>query len=308
MSRVGDLAASDFRDRLLHAGLRLRTGPVVTSIRSPLASVAAGIRLHYAEHEVASDDRVADFHVSVERPAGLRRWWRPQVVFCVDGQDPFTPLPGDQGFPMLEWGLNWCLTGASHHFLVLHCAVLERGGRAVLLPAPSGSGKSTLCAALAFSGWRLLSDELALFDPLTGEIVPLARPISLKNASIDIVRRFAPAARFGEVVHETTKGDVCHVSPPDDAVRRSTERARPGWIVLPRFVPDAAPQLTPVPKGQAMMRLVESAFNYNVFRREGFALLADAVERSACWQFTYSRLDDAATVFARLGSDMPAAG
>jgi hypothetical protein len=43
--------------------------------------------------------------------------------------------------------------------------VLERGGRALLLPAPSGSGKSTLCAGLAFNGWRLLSDELALLDP-----------------------------------------------------------------------------------------------------------------------------------------------
>lgn len=300
MTRLADLSQQELTQRLRGSGLRLRTGPMVVSITSPLPAVQAGIGLHYAEHPVEGDQVVADFHVEVGRPSNWRRWFKPQVVFRVDGQDPFTPLPGDQGFPMLEWGLNWCLSGATHHFLTLHAAVLERNGRALLLPAPSGSGKSTLCAGLAFSGWRLLSDELALFDPATGEIVPLARPISLKNASIEALRRFAPDAAFGAVVHETTKGSVCHVRPPAEAVRRVAERSRPGWVVLPKFEPGVPARLEPLSKAQAMMRLVESAFNYNVYRRRGFDLLAEAVEHSHCYQFHYSRLDEAAGVFQRL--------
>jgi hypothetical protein len=303
--KVGALDAHALRRRLRGPGLRLRTGPVVNHIRSPLEAVAAGIALHYAEHPLEADDAFADFHVSVERPSGLRRWWRPQVLFKLDGESPFTPLPGDQGFPILEWGLNWCITGLYHRFLTLHAAVLERGGRALLLPAPSGSGKSTLCAALALSGWRLLSDELALIDPATGLIHPLPRPVSLKNASIDVVRRFSAAARFGAPVHETSKGTVRHMCPPLLGVQRAHESARPGWIVLPRYAAGQAAQMAPLPKAQALMRLVENAFNYNVHGLAGFERLADMVDTSACHQFSYGRLEDAVAVFDALAAAAP---
>jgi hypothetical protein len=50
-------------------------------------------------------------------------------------------------------------------FLVMHGNVLERNGSAVMLCGCSGSGKSTLSAALIKSGgFRLVSDDLAVFD------------------------------------------------------------------------------------------------------------------------------------------------
>jgi HprK-related kinase A len=299
--KVGDFDAKALDALLRGPGLRLATGPVVHCIRSPLDEVRDGIALHYAEHDV--DDAFADFHISIDRPRTARRWFNRQVVFRFDGQTPFAPLAGDQGFPMLEWGMNWCVSGLAHQFLTLHAAVLERHGRALILPAPSGSGKSTLCAALVFRGWRLLSDELTLLDPASCEVVPLPRPVSLKNASIGVLQVFAPEARFGPLVHETTKGSVGHFQPPADAVRRSAERALPGWVVLPSFEPGAEPRLEPLGKGRAMMRLIECAFNYNVHGARGFELLADVVERSDCYTFNYSRLDDAAEVFAALAAE-----
>jgi ABC-type thiamine transport system ATPase subunit len=84
--------------------------------------------------------------------------------------------------------LNWCVAGHAHHYLMLHAAVLEKNGRAVVLPGDPGAGKSTLTAALMLDGWRLLSDEITLINrrrwtARTG----LARPVSLKNASINII-------------------------------------------------------------------------------------------------------------------------
>jgi HprK-related kinase A len=282
--------------------LRLRTGPLVTCIRSPLASLGGTLWLLYAEHGVEDADAFADFHVSVERPSGPRRWIRSQVLFRFDDTTPFAPMPGDQGFPMLEWGLNWCVSSHCHQYLILHAAVLERDGRALILPAPSGAGKSTLCAALMFSGWRLLSDELTLIDPSTNQVVPLPRPVGLKNASIDVVRRFAAQAIFGPVVHETIKGSVAHLKPVESAVWRALEPALPAWVVLPHYLPDTEPRIEPYPKAQAFMRLVESSFNYNIHGRAGFETLARLIDRSECHEFSYSRLEDAAIVFERLAS------
>lgn len=298
---VSDVTPRALRRQLRGAGLRLRTGPVVASIRSQLDAVADGIALHYAGHAIEESTGFVDFHVGVDRPQGPRRWIAPQVEFRFDGASSFAPLPGDQGFPMLEWGLNWCVSSHCHQFLIVHAAVLERGGRALLLPAPSGSGKSTLCAALAFSGWRLLSDELALLDPARGSLVALPRPISLKNQSIDVIRSFAPQAVFGAVVHETIKGSVVHVRPPGEAVSRCAETAVPAWVVSPRFVAGVDARLEPMAKARAFMALVDSTFNYNVHGHDGFTALAHLIDQVECYSFSYSRLADAVKVFDRWG-------
>lgn len=282
-------------------GLHLRMGPYVARIRTPLPAVGEAVLALYRHHALADPSGFVDFDVAVRRPSTLRSAWRPQVAFEFEGEQPFNPLPGDQGFPMLEWGLNWCVYGQCHQHLTLHAAVLERNGRALLLPAPSGSGKSTLCAALAFSGWRLLSDELALIEPAAGELLPLPRPVSLKNASIDVIRRFAPQVEFGSVVEETVKGIVAHFAPPAAAVQASEQRAAPGWVVFPRYVAGAPARLAPIERARSFMRLVENAFNYDIFGAEGFELLASVVDRSRCHEFEYGDLGEAVALFDRLG-------
>jgi HprK-related kinase A len=297
---VGDLSPTELSRRLRGDGLRLRNGPALICVKSKLDEVRNGIALHYAGHEVPDDAQFTDFHISVDRPSGLRRWLRPQVEFTLDGEQPFSPLPGDQGFPMFEWGMNWCISMHLHRFLMIHAAVVERGGRAMILPAPPGSGKSTLCAGLVWRGWRLLSDELTLIDPVTGHITPVPRPVSLKNASIDVIRQFAPQARFGPVVHETVKGSVGHFSPPPGAVERCHDTALPAWVVLPKFVAGADTRLTPLPKGRTLMALADNAFNYHLHGAGGFHTLAALVGRSECFEFSYSRLEEAAALFGGL--------
>ncbi len=310
---VGDLSPPELRRLLAGTGVVVRTGRVAARVRSPLDAVARGIGLHYAQHPLLADDDFAHFHVSVDRPAGLRRWFKRQVVFGQDGQMPFTPLAGDQGFPLLEWGLNWCMTTLCNQFLTVHSAVLEKGGRAVILPAPSGSGKSTLCAGLAFRGWRLLSDELALLDPGSGLLWPNPRPISLKNQSIAVIRDFAPEAAFGEVVRDTLKGAVGHVRPPADAVAQLAVPASPAWVIFPRFQAGAPAQLTALPRAQAFMKLMGQTFNYGVHGREGFAAMAALIGDCDCFDFSYGQLDEAVALFDRLagpasGRPLPAPG
>lgn len=308
MNRVSSLTPQARRSHLASAaGLGVRTGPFAARLHTRLPEVAEAIGRLYADYPLLAAQDFADFEVGVRRPAGLRRWWQPQVVFELDGQAPFNPLPGDQGFPLLEWGLNWCVYALCHQYLILHAAVLERHGRAIVLPAPSGSGKSTLCAGLLFNGWRLLSDELTLICPQTGTIVANPRPVSLKNRSIEVIEAFAPQVRFGSRVHETSKGIVAHFAAPTDAVARADERAQPGWIVLPRYVPDKPATLEPLDRAQAFMQMIENAFNYDVFGAEGFDLLGHVVNASRCFRFEYGHLEEAVALFNQLADSPQAA-
>jgi HprK-related kinase A len=274
-------------------------------VQSRLDHVAQAVELLYADHPLLGDDGFFDFHVRVDAQPGLRRYLRPQAQFEMDGHRPFSPMAWTQAAPMLEWGLNWCVTEHAHQFIVIHAAAIERGGKAALLPAPPGSGKSTLCAALVNRGWRLLSDELALIDLNRGLLLPLARPVSLKNRSIEVIRAFAPEAQFSEVVHDTLKGSVAHMKPPPDSVRRDLEPARLGWIVFPRYRAGSPLTARELPRSNGFMQLLDHAFNYHLHGNRGFECLADMVEPTQALDLSYSRLDDAIAFFDRLAIDSP---
>lgn len=297
--RLENLSDEDILARLKGPGLSLRTGPFVTRIRSRIPAVAEGIGLLYGDYLLAESGGFADFHVGLARPPTLRRWFRPQAVFDFDGHVPFKPLPADQAYPLLEWGLNWCVSSHAHQYLMIHGAVIEKDGRAALLPAPPGAGKSTLCAALVHRGWRLLSDELTLIRR-DGRAVPLPRPVSLKNASIGVIRGFEPSAVVSREVRDTLKGTVAHMRPPGDAVARADETARPGWIVFPRYQAGAAASLQARAKGGTLMAVADNAFNYSLLGLAGFHILGDMIDACDCYDFRYGDLEQAVEAFAAL--------
>lgn len=300
MEKLADLPPRQFGSLLKTNGVSLRVGAFVTHIRSEIPSVARGIRLLYGEYPLSTFEEFADFHVTLSRPRGLRRWLRPQVLFQSDGHAAFKPLPVNQAFPMLEWGMNWCVYSYAHRYLMIHAAVVEKGGNALILPAPPGSGKSTLCAALVMRGWRLLSDELTLIDLVDGTIAPIPRPVSLKNESIQLIQRFARDAIFSPSVRDTTKGTVAHMKAPWESVARAGEPAVPAWVVFPRYVAGAPTRLVPLSRGNAFMRVADNSFNYMRLGRVGFDTLAGAIANAGCYEFSYSQIDEALEVFSSL--------
>lgn len=301
--RIGELSQRDILSRLRGAGLRLRTGPFIFGIRSPLAAIAENLAILYADFPLAEADEFADFHVRIRLSSGLRRFFRVQSVFDVDGVVPFKPLPGRQAFALLEWGMNWCIYSHAHRFLIIHGAVLERGGHAILLPAPSGSGKSTLCAGMMCRGWRLLSDEMILIDPETLEIHPLGRPVSLKNQSIDLIRRFAPEAVLTRPIPDTNKGTVAHLRPSPASVAAMTPCSRIGSIVFPRYRPDSPTRIAPLARSEVFMKLIENAFNYSLLGETGFMALGKIVDSADGVVAEYGALEDVIrTLDARFGA------
>jgi hypothetical protein len=300
MLTVAALGRQALTARLGGPGLRLQTGPFVTCIRSSVPALAGALERMYADYPVLGADTPADFDVLLRRPRGLRRLLKPQVYFHYDGMEPFQPLPLAQVYPMFEWAMNWCVSSHAHSWLVIHAAVVEKEGAAVILPAPPGSGKSTLCAALVTRGWRLLSDELTLVRLDDGRIDPLPRPVSLKNGSIEVIRAWAPQAHLSPPVADTLKGTVAHMRPPAASIARALDPATPAWIVFPEWHAGAPAALAPVPQARAHLRLAENAFNYSLLGGAGFEAAARLIGATRTFDFRYGALDDAMAVFDRL--------
>jgi len=245
-------------------------------------------------------DDFFDFHLELFSPSLIRRYFRPQVNFSFDGHVPFKPLPFSQAGAMFEWGLNWCIANHSNQFLIMHAAVVELNGKAFIFPGAPGSGKSTLCAALVCNGWRLLSDEMTLISTENGQIYPVPRPVSLKNQSIEVIQNYSQNAFFTEAIHDTAKGSVAHMRAPDKSVHFADRPVLPAALVFPKYEKNASTQLTSLSKGKAALRAAEDCFNYSVLGAQGFETLCSLVDECDCYEFKYSCLDEALTLFAEL--------
>ena len=297
--RVGDLSPAEFAS-MLDSGIKVQIGPFAANLGTNVADLSAPLYSLYADYRLLPDDSVYSFHARLDSSRNSIFRSRKLVRFSVDGRVPHEDMPARQALAILEWGINLVIALRFHCFLMLHSAVVEIDGRAMLLPAAPGFGKSTLCAGLALSGWRLLSDEFGLVRPGTVELVPVPRPLALKNESIDVIRRFDAGAEVGPEITGTRKGTVAHLKPPAESVRRGGEPARANWIVFPRWRPDVSSELVEISKARSFMLLASNAFNYELIGETAFRAVDNLIENARSYYFEYSDLGDATRLLTDL--------
>ena len=296
---IASLSYKEIENLLDCDGLSFHIGPFVVNIKSTIPAVAKNVSSLYSEYSLATDD-FADFHISIEPSRGIHKYWHPQANFVFDGFIPFKPLPYEQSFALFEWGLNWCIASYMHQYLILHSAVVEKNGCLVILPGSPGAGKSTLCTALVKSGWRLFSDEMALIDPSNLDVIPVPRPISLKNESIEIIANKFPDTEFGLLADDTHKGRITHVKPDENSLFRSNESSKPSWIIFPKYIAQSSLQTNSIEKADSFMKVVEQCFNYHVLGAEGFDILTSLIDSIDSMTLEYSSLDEAIDFFSEL--------
>jgi len=290
MERLGELSALELRTRLRGDGVRVRVGPYVYAIQSKLSLIEQGIKTLYADFPLAEQSGFADFHISLG-PASLIHRLRGKLEFYFDNQRPFNRIEARHAYAFLEWGMNWCVSVCVNEYLKLHAAVVSRNSRAIIMPGLPGSGKSTLCAAMGLTGWRVLSDEHALIPFASSQVVPLYRPVSLKNESIPVIKSAFPDAVLGPQTNETHKGIVAHLKAdlhPDSHASRADEAV---LMVFPQYDPEVELEIESRTRAESFIFAGHHSFNYSVLNQTGFDTLASLIDSVECVTLRYRSLE-----------------
>ena len=267
--------------------------PFRFKVSSTFQSVVEHVNTAYPSNlERNNENKFINFDIAVKRPNSLRSLLKPQCIFESNALQPFKPLPASQAHALLEWGMNWCVASSEFNYLIIHAAVLAKDDKAIIFPAPPGSGKSTLTAHLAFSGWRLLSDEMALIDLSSGCVHPFVRAICLKNNSIDLVKAWFPEAAFSGLAKDTVKGDVSHVRPPQNATDNAWQQAEIKGIVFPKYRADTFLDIYPMQQCETMMHLINNAFNFNIVHTAAFDILSHIIPKTKHFEISYNNLSE----------------
>jgi len=303
-ARVGDLPEVELARRLADSGVIVDIGPFSIRLTSPILDVARDFHRMYADFPLGDDGQVVDVGIDLQRPWGLRRWWRPQMLIAIEGVRQFNPVELAFGSAAFEWAFNMSLAARTNQHLVVHAGVVEKGGRAVVLPADPGAGKSTLSAALMASGWRLLSDEAVVFAQ-DDTVLSIPRPVMLKGPSTAMIRARFPALEMTvpRPAPPDTEGPLCLVRPSGNSVAAAATPARVRWVVFPRYRSGAAFAVQQLERGPAFMRLAEHTINYGVRGLSAFEQLGRVVGGATCHTLEYSVLDEALDFFERLSRE-----
>jgi HprK-related kinase A len=180
--------------------------------------------------------------------------------------------------------------------VIVHAGVVARGGRAVVLPGRSGSGKSTLVAGLLRAGFSFLSDELAAFDPVSGNVLPVPRALSLKRGSWSLL----PELERESIASGGKLGDVLMIPPSAIGSQRTGRSSVVRFVVAPTYVEGSALQLVPVTRAEGLLDLAQNAFNLDRLGSEGFAQLGRVAAGASCYRLIAGSLDEAVTSVVQL--------
>ncbi|HEX6958047.1 MAG TPA: PqqD family peptide modification chaperone [Ferrovibrio sp.] len=201
----------------------------------------------------------------------------------------------------------------SKDFCAIHAAGISLGGRCLLLPGRSGRGKSTLAAALVGTGLPLLGDDtivLADHDAPAGQddgalqARPLPFAICLKSGSWALLQPRFPQLALAPIHHRLDGKRVRYLLPPNRALWADPASRQPvGWIVFPDHVPDAEASLAPLPRPEALSRLMAECYPLaDGFDAGRVAQLIGWIRRIDCFTLRFGAVEDGVELLRRLAA------
>ena len=179
----------------------------------------------------------------------------------------------------------------NEEFLIaMHSALLMKNDTALFLPGVSMSGKSTLCSYLAFKGFEVFSDELAVIDK-EGFILPLPFGMTIKEGSWEIISQIKDLTNI--MTHMRFDGQKVKVfSPPKTAFKK--EKPKKYVFVFPKYDKNSSTVLSKLSVIEAVESFVKSG--YHIVDADDFekvSLWLKILSVSEIYSLTYSDIKEA---------------
>ena len=180
----------------------------------------------------------------------------------------------------------------------IHAGVVGRGDQCILLPAAAGSGKSSLTAALVHRGYRYLSDEVALIEPVTFRVPPVPLAVCVKSTAWGLMSRYYPhiAQLMG---HQRVDGKLIRYVPPAPATIQQTP-AQVSHIVFPRYDAKATTEIRPIARSTALARMMSECWACGHLDSTIVDELIRWVTQIDCYELPFASLEDAADLVEQI--------
>lgn len=196
-----------------------------------------------------------------------------------------------------SWHVNTTAMRTCTDLLLVHAgAVATPSGSGVLLPGASGSGKTSLVAGLVRSGWGYLSDEVGAIDPVTRQLCPYPKALSIKPGMF---------AEFVDVIDQDQAWPISArqwlIAPERLRPDPVADRSGVGLIVFLEHAPDVPTRLTPLSPARSVAALLEHVSNREAWGARALSLFAGVVKDARSYSLQTGRPEDAVRSLIELG-------
>jgi len=166
--------------------------------------------------------------------------------------------------------------------IVLHGATVCGPTGSAFIAGQSEAGKTTLALALAARGYAVMSDDIALLDPVSGSLHAVPRCFHLDDRSRRLLRR--AGLRLPALAKEhgfVTPADVNHDLTQDTAVRHiiSIDSGR-----------GSSPTLSHLPQAAMVASLSEEAGWASLSTARAISALSRLTGKAQCWKLRSGKL------------------
>ena len=175
------------------------------------------------------------------------------------------------------------------HLIAFHAAALASQTGAIMLAGSSGSGKSTLAAALNLQGFRLVGEDVVLFDPQNEILTGLPFSFTAKSGSWHVLRAYFDG--IGQLPARVRPDGklVKYLKPKASLSEISIGQLR--TIIFPCYAAQSAIQIVPIDKTIVLVDMLKEARNSrHVLTGRGFTVLCHMLQHTEVWRLTYGDL------------------
>jgi hypothetical protein len=191
---------------------------------------------------------------------------------------------------------------ASGGLCAVHAGAVRRNGAALLLPGDAGRGKSTLSAGLAAHGFEMLCDDTTLLygEPLRTRCLPVG--LCVKRGAYPVLATDYPRLATLPEWQRPDGQRARYLVPGEDLAWAEPEAtAEVRWIVFPHYDADCRTSLKPLPRHEALARLIRGVhFLSGTLDARNLDTLLDWIEGIDCFDLPLSSLDGAAVLLGDL--------